>query len=70
MVEPDADIIAQFQQHETICKGEAAKTLAGVAPIHTTVTSAGATEAGMLEGRRDAAQRQVIVKCMTDGASA
>jgi len=60
----DAGAIVQFQQDEAICKGEAAKALAIAAPISIGHSLADAMEAGILEGQRNAAVRQIVVGCM------
>lgn len=60
----DAGAVAQFQQDDTICKGEAAKAQAMAAPIHMGRSLADAMEAGMLEGQRNQALRQIMVGCM------
>ena len=60
----DAGAVAQFQQDDAICKGEAAKAQAMAAPIHMGRSLADAMEAGMLEGQRNQALRQIMVGCM------
>ncbi len=60
----DAVAVAQFQQDDAICKGEAAKAQAMAAPIHMGRSLADAMEAGMLEGQRNQALRQIMVGCM------
>jgi hypothetical protein len=60
----DATALAQFQQDDAICKGEAAKAQAVAAPIYMGHSLADAMEAGMLEGRRNNALRQIMVGCM------
>lgn len=55
---------AQFQQDDAICKGEAAKAQAMAAPIYMGRSLADAMEAGMLEGQRNNALRQIMVGCM------
>lgn len=61
-----ADSVArlQFQQDDAICKGEVAKAQAIAAPIYSGSGLAGAMEAGMLEGQRNQALRQIMVGCM------
>lgn len=54
----------QFQQDDAICKGEVAKAQAIAAPIYSGSGLAGAMEAGMLEGQRNQALRQIMVGCM------
>lgn len=54
----------QFQQDDAICKGEVAKAQAIAAPIYSGNSMAGAMEAGMLEGQRNQALRQIMVGCM------
>jgi hypothetical protein len=60
----DATALAQFQQDDAICKGEAAKAQAMAAPISMGRSLADAMEAGMLEGQRNNALRQIMVGCM------
>jgi hypothetical protein len=60
----DAAALAQFQQDDAICKGEVAKAQAMAAPIHMGRSLADAMEAGMLEGQRNQALRQIMVGCM------
>ena len=60
----DAGAVAQFQRDDAICKGEAAKAQAMAAPIHMGRSLADAMEAGMLEGQRNQALRQIMVGCM------
>ena len=60
----DAGAVAQFQQDDAICKGEAAKAQAMAAPIPMGRSLADAMEAGMLEGQRNQALRQIMVGCM------
>lgn len=60
----DAGAVVQFQQDDAICKGEAAKAQAMAAPIHMGRSLADAMEAGMLEGQRNQALRQIMVGCM------
>ena len=60
----DAKAQAQFQQDDAICKGEAAKAQAVAAPISMGRSLADAMEAGMLEGQRNNALRQIMVGCM------
>ena len=60
----DASAVAQFQQDDAICKGEAAKAQAMAAPIYMGRSLADAMEAGMLEGQRNQALRQIMVGCM------
>ena len=60
----DAGAIAQFQQDDAICKGEAAKAQAMAAPIPMGRSLADAMEASMLEGQRNQALRQIMVGCM------
>ena len=60
----DAGAVAQFQQDDAICKGEAAKAQAMAAPIYMGRSLADAMEAGMLEGQRNQALRQIMVGCM------
>lgn len=60
----DAGAVAQFQQDDAICKGEAAKAQAMAAPILMGRSLADAMEAGMLEGQRNQALRQIMVGCM------
>lgn len=60
----DAGAVAQFQQDDAICKGEAAKAQAMAAPIYMGRSLADAMEAGMLEGQRSQALRQIMVGCM------
>lgn len=54
----------QFQQDDAICKGEVAKAQAIAAPIYSGNSMAGAMEAGMLEGQRNQALKQIMVGCM------
>lgn len=54
----------QFQQDDAICKGEVARAQAVVAPIYMGRSLADAMEAGMFEGQRNAALRQIMVGCM------
>lgn len=60
----DASAVAQFQQDDAICKGEAAKAQAVAAPIYMGRSLVDAMEAGMLEGQRNNALRQIMVGCM------
>ncbi len=60
----DAGAVAQFQQDDAVCKGEAAKAQAMAAPIYMGRSLADAMEAGMLEGQRNQALRQIMVGCM------
>ncbi len=60
----DAAAIAQFQQDDAICKGEVAKAQAMAAPIYMGRSLADAMEAGMMEGQRNNALRQIMVGCM------
>ncbi len=60
----DAMALAQFQQDDAICKGEAAKAQAVAAPIYMGRSLADAMEAGVLEGQRNNALRQIMVGCM------
>lgn len=60
----DAGAVAQFQQDDAICKGEAAKAQAMAAPIYSGRSLADAMEAGMLEGQRNRALSQIMVGCM------
>lgn len=60
----DAGAVAQFRQDDAICKGEAAKAQAMAAPIYMGRSLADAMEAGMLEGQRNQALRQIMVGCM------
>lgn len=60
----DSAAIVQFQQDDAICKGEVAKVQAMAAPILMGRSLADAMEAGMLEGQRNAALRQIVVGCM------
>lgn len=60
----DAAAAVQFQQDDAICKGEVAKAQAVAAPIYMGRSLADAMEAGMLEGQRNAALRQIMVGCM------
>lgn len=60
----DAAAAQQFQQDGAICKGEVATAQAIAAPIHMGHSLADAMEAGMLEGQRNAALRQIMVGCM------
>jgi hypothetical protein len=60
----DAGAIAQFQQDDAICKGEVAKAQAMAAPIYMGRSLADAMEAGMMEGQRNNALRQIMVGCM------
>lgn len=60
----DAGAVAQFQQDDAICKGEAAKAQAMAAPIYMGRSLADAMEGGMLEGQRNQALRQIMVGCM------
>lgn len=60
----DAGAVAQFQQDDAICKGEAAKAQAMAATIYMGHSLADAMEAGMLEGQRNQALRQIMVGCM------
>ncbi len=60
----DATALAQFQQDDAICKGEVAKAQAIAAPIYMGRSLADAMEAGMLEGQRNSALRQIMVGCM------
>lgn len=60
----DQAAAAQFQQDDAICKGEAAKAQAIAAPIYMGRSLADAMEAGMLEGQRNNALRQIMVGCM------
>ena len=55
---------AQFQQDDAICKGEVARAQAMAAPILMGRSLADAMEAGMLEGQRNVALRQIMVGCM------
>ena len=60
----DHAALAQFQQDDAICKGEVAKAQAMAAPIYMGRSLANAMEAGMLEGQRNTALRQIMVGCM------
>lgn len=60
----DPAAAVQFQQDDAICKGEVARAQAVAAPIYTGRSLADAMEAGMLEGQRNAALRQIMVGCM------
>ncbi|SEG80392.1 hypothetical protein [Bosea lathyri] len=60
----DAAAVAQFQQDDAICKGEVAKAQAMAAPIYMGRSLADAMEAGMKEGQRNNALRQIMVGCM------
>jgi hypothetical protein len=60
----DAAAVAQFQQDDAICKGEVAKAQAMAAPIYMGHSLADAMEAGMKEGQRNNALRQIMVGCM------
>ena len=60
----DAAAIAQFQQDDAICKGEVAKAQAMAGPIYMGRSLADAMEAGMKEGQRNNALRQIMVGCM------
>ncbi|KRE11267.1 hypothetical protein ASE63_20125 [Bosea sp. Root381] len=60
----DQAAAAQFQQDDAICKGEVAKAQAMAAPIYMGHSLADAMEAGMLEGQRTNALRQIMVGCM------
>ncbi|MGO4676249.1 hypothetical protein AB4Z40_25410 [Bosea sp. 2YAB26] len=60
----DAGAAAQFQQDDAICKGEVAKAQAMAAPIYMGRSLADAMEAGMIEGQRNNALRQIMVGCM------
>lgn len=60
----DPAAVAQFQQDDAICKGEVAKAQAVAAPIYMGRSLADAMEAGMLEGQRNGALRQIMVGCM------
>ncbi|AMJ62684.1 hypothetical protein AXW83_22425 [Bosea sp. PAMC 26642] len=60
----DATALAQFQQDDAICKGEVAKAQAVAAPIYMGHNLADAMEAGMLEGQRNVALRQIMAGCM------
>ncbi|HEY5798143.1 MAG TPA: hypothetical protein VIU82_24325 [Bosea sp. (in: a-proteobacteria)] len=60
----DHAALAQFQQDDAICKGEIAKAQAMAAPIYMGRSLADAMEAGMLEGQRNNAFRQIMVGCM------
>lgn len=53
--------VAQFQQDDAICKGEVAKAQAMAAPIYMGRSLADAMEAGVLEGQRNNALRQIMV---------
>lgn len=60
----DAAAAQQFQQDDAICKGEVARAQAIAAPIPMGRSLSDAMEAGMLEGQRNAALRQIMVGCM------
>jgi hypothetical protein len=60
----DPGALAQFQQDDAICKGEVAKAQTMAAPISSGRSLADAMEAGMLEGQRNSALRQIMVGCM------
>ena len=60
----DAAALAQFQQDDAICKGEVAKAQAMASPIYMGRSLADAMEAGMLEGQRNNALRQIMTGCM------
>lgn len=60
----DSAAAIQFQQDDAICKGEVARAQAVAAPIYMGRSLADAMEAGMLEGQRNAALRQIMVGCM------
>lgn len=60
----DQAALAQFHQDDAICKGEVAKAQAMAAPIYMGRSLADAMEAGMLEGQRNNALRQIMVGCM------
>jgi hypothetical protein len=60
----DAMAQAQIQQDDAICKGEVAKAQAMAAPIYMGRSLADAMGAGMLEGQRTNALRQIMVGCM------
>lgn len=54
----------QFQQDDAICKGEVARAQAIAAPIYSGSSLADAMEAGVLEGQRNQALKQIMVGCM------
>lgn len=60
----DQAALAQFQQDDVICKGEVAKAQAMATPIYMGRSLADAMEAGMLEGQRHNAMRQIMAGCM------
>lgn len=60
----DLAAVAQFEQDDAVCKGEVARAQAMAAPILMGRSLADAMEAGMLEGQRNVALRQIMVGCM------
>lgn len=60
----DSATYLQFQQDDAICKGEVARAKAIAAPIYSGSSLADAMEAGMLEGQRNQALKQIMVGCM------